>query len=335
MDYELSAAFTRVLQEASGVGGNSYLPLLRLQLEDIDACQSTELLSSKERLRDMLADHNMGLDGRASREFIEELGEAHFHVVAMRRGFNLVKIPRKKGEKTPDFRHPGPPTVFFEVKTPSVVHGEYGMQTAIEDAWDGRVNQQHQLDSGRRVAFAELVVAPYGGARHEERVTRVIQVLQDKIRNNLKQDQFSKGPTYLVCCLLLLHPYGRTDGGLSPVYPSAAATGYSAPVTGHLWMTAFSQPGMLVHSEPEFEGAPGIEGTLDQPGILVGDDYDFVEGIIFVIYTLEGYSRMVCLVRSDDQLNETAIALVGSSWNDRYDSNGWQLSKLAAETNSR
>ena len=291
MNYGLRAAFTRVLQEASGVGGNSHLALLGRQLADVEAYQGTELLASKERLRDMLADQDMGLDGRRTRKLIEELGEAHCHVVAMRRGLDLVKIPRKKGEKTPDFRHPGPPTVYFEVKTPSVVHGEYRIQDTIGRAWDGCVNQRRQLDSGRRVAFAELVTVPYGEVPNKERVTRVIEVLQDEIRNNLKRDQFSKGPTYLVCSLLLLHPCGRTDGGLSPVYPST--DGYSAPLTGHLWMTAFSKPGMLVHSEPEFEGARGIEGTIHQPGILVGDEYDFVEGIIFVIYNL--VRRHICI----------------------------------------
>ena len=326
MDYGLRLAFTRVLQEASALGGNYYLALLGKQLEEIDACQRTDLRYSKERLRKMLANLDMALDGRSSREFIEELGEAHFHVIAIRRGLNLVRVARKKGQKTPDFSHPGPPEVYFEVKTPSVDRGEYGIKDTIEDALDGRIDQQRQLDSGRHVALVELVVAPYGSVPYEVRMTRLIEVLQDKIRNNLKRDQFAKGPTFLVCSLLSLHPYGRTDGGLRPVYTGGDHPEYPAPVTGHLWMTAFSEPGMLVHSKPEFEGARGIEGTIKRTGILVGDEYEFVKGIIFVIYNQDGFSQSVCLVRSDEELKEPINTLVGRSWNDAYDSNGWQLS---------
>ena len=173
------------------------------------------------------------------------------------------------------------------------------------------------------VALAEQVHSPYGPAPHDKRLTHVIAVLQEKIRNNLKRGQFAKGPTYLVSSLVLLHPYAGTDGVLRPVYRSRDNNAHH--VSGHLWMTAFSEPGMLIHSEPEFDGAAAVEGKTDRLGILVGDDYDFVEGIVFVIYDLNGSSRMVCLLRSDDQLSEPLIALVGSRWNDCWDSNGSQL----------
>lgn len=329
MNYGLREAFIRVLQEASAYGGNRYLALLGKQVEEIDACQSTELRYSKERLQQMLANRGMALDGRLSKVFIEELGEAHFHVIAIRSGLNLVRVACKKGQKTPDFSHPGPSEIYFEVKTPSVDRGEYGIKDAIEDALDGRIDQLRQLDSGRRVALVELVVAPYGSVCYEVRKTRLIEVLQNKIRNNLKREQFATGPTFLVCSLLSLHPDCRADCSLRPVYTAGDDQEYSAPVTGHLWMTAFSDPGMLVHSKPEFEGARGIEGTIKRAGILVGDEYEFVKGIIFVIYNLDGCSRIVCLVRSDDELMEPLTTLVGPLWNDRYDSNGWQLSGLS------
>ena len=91
-------------------------------------------------------------------------------------------------------------------------------------------------------------------------------------------------------------------------------------------MTAFSEPGMLIHCEPEFEGCSIIPCKIDQTGILVGDDCNFIEGIIFVIYNLTGYSRMLCLIKSLDQLTESVPALVGKNgWNDSKDSNGWRL----------
>ena len=323
MQYDLSVAFTRALQDASEVGGNSYLALLSDLLRDIQSHDGADFDGAKRRLHELLSIEHMALDGRLTTKFIEELGEAHFHVLANRSGLDLQKIPETNQEKTPDFQLRAGPDIYFEVKTPSIAAGEFAMREDIEDSWRGRVDLQDQLDAGRRVALVEQMHAPYGPAPHEKRRTHVIAVLQDKLRNNLKRDQFAKGPTYLVASLLLLHPYGGTDGTLRPVYRSRDDIAHYA--SGHLWMTVFSDHGMLIHSEPEFDGAPAIEGRSDRVGILVGDEYDFVEGIIFVIYDLNGYSRMVCLVRSDDQLNEPVATLVGPRWNDCCDSNGSQL----------
>lgn len=324
MHYDLAGTLTHVLQDASEVGGNSsYLLLLSDLLRDIQSHKGTELDGAKRRLHRLLSKEHMALDGRLTTQFIEELGEAHFHVMASRSGLNLQKIPETKHEKTPDFQLRDNADIYFEVKTPSIADGEYAMRKDIKNSLRGHLDLQGQLDSGRRVALVEQVRAPYGPARHENRLTHAITVLQKKIRNNLKRDQFAKGPTYLVVSLLLLHPYGGTDGVLRPVYRSRHNIKHY--VSGHLWMTAFSEQGMLIQSEPEFKGASAVEGTTNQVGILVGDSYDFVEGIVFVIYNLNGYSRMVCLLRSDG-LSDPLIALVGSRWNNRCDSNGWQLS---------
>lgn len=325
MDYDLVAAFTRVLQESADVGGNGILPLLERQLQEVASDDRIETEGARAKLRELLVDRNMGLDGHKTRTFIEELGEAHFHTLAGRAGVELAKLHERPNQKTPDYVFSGSTEVCFEVKTPSVANGEFRYQREIEDAWQGRLEQQDRLDEGHRIAFSELAKAPYGDAPGDKRLTCAVAVLQEKIRGNIKSGQFANGPTYLVCSLLALHPYGDMDGMLRPVYQRCHDTGKHTPVSGHLWMTAFSVPDMLVLSEPAFEGEPSIEGSANGVGILAGDTHDFVQGIVFVVYDLQGDSCMCCLVRCDDQLAEPLPTLVGHRWNDRLDSNGWQL----------
>lgn len=325
MHHNLVDRFTRILQNSSEVGGNRYLQLLLELVKDIEADSRNELDDAKNRLHDLLSDENMALDAHLSRKFIEELGEVHFHVVSKREGLDLVKIPERPDEKTPDFKICGGPDVYFEVKTPSVVGGDFGMKQTMENSWQGRIELENKIEKGQRIALVEQVVAPYGNVPHEKRLKCAITVLQNKIRSNIKQGQYLMGPTYLVCSLLVLHPYGgKTKSVLRPVFRSTADLPYY--VSGHLWMTAFSEPGMIIHSEPEFAGSAAIEGKIEHAGILVGNDYSFIEGIIFVIYDFHGYSRMLCLVRSFDQIAYPVQGLVRlKGWNDPTDSNGWQL----------
>ena len=326
MDQDLVDAFTRVLQNSSPVGGNPYLPLLRQTLQEVAADDGAELDGARTRLRELLSDPYMGLDPGAAKTFIENLGEAHFHVVAGRVGVDLVKLPENRNEKTPDFLFSGDPDVYFEVKTPSVVDGEFHFKRDIEHAWQARLAQQARLDEGRRIAFSEREIMPYDEPPDDNLVRHATTVLQEKIRGNLKPDQFAKGRTYLVCSLLVLHPYGgTTDGMLSRLYQGRSSTGEHSPVSGHLWMTAFSAPEMPVRSEREFEDLAGNEDRIGSVGILVGDAHDFVEGIVFLVYDLNGYSHMCCLVRSLDQLAEPLLTLVGRRWNDHRDSNRRQL----------
>ena len=73
------------------------------------------------------------------------------------------------------------------------------------------------------------------------------------------------------------------------------------------------------------KGKPSIEGTIDSVGILSDAEFDYVAGIIFVVYDLSGESRLLALLRSRDDVSEDIVKLVGRNWNDKEDSNGWAL----------
>ena len=327
MPYDLTDDFTRVLQNASETGGNHYLTLLSSLVSDIHSHENVELDDAKQRLHDLLSDEQMALDGVLSTQFINELGEAHFYVLASRASFSLKKIPESNKRKTPDFKFLPDAGIYFEVKTPSITEGEIAMRRAIEESWQGQLDLEAQIDDGIRIAHITQEFDPYGPEPCGKRLTHMINVLQKKIGNNLKPGQFSDGPTYLVCSLLSLRPYDTdSDGIFRPVFRRVSGK-MEHYISGQLWMSAFSEPGMLVHKEAQFEGARALEGSIDQTGILVGNTYDFVKGIIFVIYDTNGESRMGCLVRSHDDLEEPLFKLIGNRWNDQHDSNGWELTK--------
>ena len=318
---DLSVSFRRAVQEAGEVGGNPMLLSLEKPIEDIDQVDDEFVLDAKNELSTILEQRNMALDSTQTREFIQKLGETHFYVLCKREGVDLIKV-RKGQSENPDFRTRSGPTEFFEVKTPSHKGGDQAITTLVENSYHGRLDIQRQLDAGRNIAFSAQELQPYGNMHRERRVSHVIKVLQDKLRQNIHQGQFACTPTYLVCSLLMLTTCGTTVEIIRPTYCMPGMHGYREPVTGELWMVAFSECGMLIQWEPEFEGRPSIEGAINSVGILADAEFDYVSGIIFVVYDLSGESRLLALVRSQDDLTDTVLKLVGQHWNDRKDSNG-------------
>ena len=153
------------------------LPLLRQPLEEVASDDRIETDDARARLRELVSDRYMGLGAHAVRTFIEELGEAHFQAVAARACVELAKLREESNKKTPDFVFSGGTDVHFEVKTPSVADGEFRFKQDIEDAWQGRLEQQAQLDAGDPIAFFEHWFAPYGDAPDNKQLTCAIAVL--------------------------------------------------------------------------------------------------------------------------------------------------------------
>ena len=321
---DLYASFVHAVQETSEVGGNPVLAYLGRVVEDIDEADDDFVRRSKDELSTLLGHSNMGLDGRRTRELIQRLGEVHFYVLCKGKGLDLLRVSEGHDE-SPDFRTESVPAEYFEIKTPCLTGGEQAIAMLVENSYRGRLDIQHQLDAGTRIAFSTQEYQPYGSIKLERRLSHVIGVLQEKLRQNLHSGQFAKKPTYLVCSLLMLPTYGNTVEILRPTYCRRSPYGDYQPITGELWMTAFSRSGMLIQSQPEFEGKPSIEGPIDSFGILADTDFDYVGGIIFVVYGLSGKRHVMALLRSEDDMTDTIFHLVGHDWNDRNDGNGWTL----------
>lgn len=328
----LKDSFIKALQATSGVTDNSYLVFLRDAVEKVsDASQLDSILAEyNQKLLKISSENNFSLDPDKTNEFAQLLGEAQFYLFCKNRGVNLERI-KECNNKTPDFKHVNQ-DIFFEVKTLSVVSGGSGINNALEDALDAQIDIEKQLQSGKRVATGISVVQPYGEKPYQKgkgTVTAVIETLIEKTKQNLKKEQFSNGVSFLVLNLSIIPPFRTENFILRPAYCDDYM--FKKCISGELWMVAFARPGMPVLGMPEFEGKPCVESIIDRYGILVDQEYDFVDGILFMIHPwqrnaeiwgLFSYDKYVSWKDNEPDIVNTLNSIVGNNWNDDKDTNG-------------
>lgn len=317
-------AYSDAMADIASVATNPILELLGPSVRDIDEVVDDEFVDQKRtQMLRLLREQNVALDGAKSEDLVKLLGETHFYVLCKKEGIELDEVV---DAEHPEFRCSRDERPFrLEVITPSFVGGGSAIEEMIEESFEKKVAMQERLAEGHSVAVSEQVIAPYGDLPRERRVTHLIQRLQEKVRANVRAGRFDAEQRFLVCNLIALPPYTNTDSILRPVYCRHVSDEGIYTVTGELWMVAFAQPGMLIHSEPEFSWSRGVEGTIQTTGILVDETFDRFAGIIFVVYDLQRTARTLAVFRNEDCRGETMVTLVGDRWNDEVDSNGWCL----------
>ncbi|AGW91979.1 hypothetical protein N234_18230 [Ralstonia pickettii DTP0602] len=330
----LTDRLNAALASSSGTAQNFYLTRLLDALNAVEqaAASSQQLREYAKQLGILLSQTNFELDPHLSNKFAQALGEAHFSLLCSNAGVPLRRIPEVQNLKTPDFEVDAlPGKLHFEVKTLSVVGGEAGIGKAISDSVTANLELEAKVRSGQQIAIAESEVAPYGEkVRFETQILDTTHVLIEKARQNIKADQFANPNTFLVLNLSMLHLPGGELGLLRPSYPDDRL--FPTCITGALWTMAFGKPGMLIQSEPEFEGKPCVEGELDKLGILKDPEFAAVRGILFVVHPLSKPPQILALFRNFDEISddngdvvEQVLKIVGKGWNDGVDTNGWQL----------
>lgn len=322
------------MASASGTAHNFYLLRLREALNAVEkAAATTQQLDEYVRQLDkLLSEPHFETNAHFTNKFAQTLGEAHFSLLCSNAGVALRRIPEVQNLKTPDFESGAlSGNLFFEVKTLSVVGGEAGVEQAITDSVDINLTLEEKRLRGDRVAIAEGEIAPYANkVRSDTRILDVTNVLVEKARQNIKADQFANPNTFLVLNLSMLNLPAGDMGLLRPSYPDNGL--FPTSVTGTLWAMAFGKPGMLIQSEPEFEGKPCVEGEFTKMGILQDAEFTAVKGIVFVVHPLRKPARVCALFRDFEEMNEQSPDIlaelqkvVGVAWNDSTDRNGWQL----------
>lgn len=328
--------FNAALQNASDVTQDPYLIKLDLALTAVEKNLSTipELKSYEQDLDTLIMNPKFGVDGHLTDKFAQTLGEAQFLVMCKDKGVVLRRIPEEKDKKTPDFGATfGSQSVFFEVKTLSVVDGAIGIAAAQESSLDAKIDIEAQLKRGKCIAIGTSEVRPYANkVKDDKTILGVSNTLLEKARGNFKAEQFASQNTFLVLNLSVIPPLVKESKSLRPAYPDDYI--FPKSVTGELWMVAFGGKGMLVFGTPGSEGEPCVEGIFDKVGVLADAEYDSVAGLIFMIHPLNGPSQLFGLFRSKDwtrwndddpDLVENLLFLTDKNWNDCSDSNGWRL----------
>lgn len=331
----LADNFAEKLRDSRDVAANNYLTFLHESVKSLDRSAEIECLKPYlKQLEEYINNPKFPLCADITNDFAQVLGEAHFLIMAKERGIPLQRIPETTN-KTPDFKHYSDKCeLFFEVKTLSVVDGDRGIQAALESSLDAQIQIENQLQAGSGIASAISEIQPYGLKPYKTgTLTAIIDTLLEKIRNNIKNEQFSNPNTFLVVNLSIIPPYRTDNMVLRPAYCDDYM--FSKALTGELWMTAFAKPGMLIHGTPEFEGKPCVESIIDKMGVLSDPDFCNIAGILFMIHPWQLPAEIWGLFRSEDlkkwecesptTIMETVLSLTGTDWNDDNDSNGWRL----------
>ncbi|QRI92998.1 hypothetical protein JQN63_14430 [Delftia lacustris] len=328
--------FNKALADASSTAQDSYLVQLSRAVKAVNdkLHAEPELQVFASKLSDLLDQPNFGVSPHLTNKFAQTLGEAHFWILSLGKGVPLTRIPEERNRKTPDFKYiKGDKPYFFEVKTLSVVGGDDGIAEALDSSLDAQIDLESQRKAGASVAMATSEAMPYGDkVGHDKPVSGTINTLLEKIRGNIKADQFANPNTFLVVNLSIIPPFTTEPKALRPAYPDD----YQFPkaITGELWSVAFGQRGMPILGNPEFEGKPCVEEIFDKCGILMEEEYADVAGLLFMVHPWQRPSEIWGLFRSADvsayqdsqsTLLEVAMDLTGELWNDCTDTNGWRL----------
>lgn len=328
----LNDAVVRAIQASQSAAPNPYLQFLRGSAEDVDAAEALHpdvLTRMINELVELVSRTSIALVGADFNDFAQKLGEAHFVAMCAAKGALLQKIPETT-TKTADFKWEttsGP--LYFEVKTLSVVDGHRGIGTAVGTSLDAQIDLESQVRNGARVATTVSEFAPYGDRPHKKPPQiALIETLLEKVRGNIKAEQFKQPNTFLVVNLSVLSPRPTERQILRPVYWEPA---YKAPVSGQLWMLAFAQPEMLIHSIPKHEGLPGIEGKVDKTGIL--HEHAYISGLLILAHPWRRPAEMWGLFRNvdwelwsdkSDHPTDHLFNVLQPRWNDELDSMGWE-----------
>jgi hypothetical protein len=289
---DLYDALLPILQELSTYGGNfTSFHISRPVLEAVDAGAAVGdpfLEACRRKLLDTMGNFKGLQDHQTFSALFEAFHEAVFYLVAGRRGVTLRVIAASgKYGKTPDFATTTVPTVRFEVKTIDVSDPLRTYDKTMAEGLDARLEAEAAAQAGSGVGIVARGIAPHGIA--EDRRQAVEQVMK-KIDSNVKYDQYSGCPTFLVVSTSRTSLHYRA-GNLRKrvklsIYPTLAS--------GQLFAVAAHSVGDDFYFVPEHKFNDILDlklfpeagedvvslGPLNRNGVLL--DHPFIAGLIFL-----------------------------------------------------
>jgi hypothetical protein len=317
----------KILELKQACAGLTFNPILfAISLEECETidkkAESDQFVESQRReILGLLKDYRVGYEPQLENAFAV-YSQVAAYLQIRGRGVELNRV-KETDDPSPDFSFLWEQRGYFmELKTPQFVDSPCSYKRLLEKGLEAAVSNEAKIRSGRNVAISELVVSPLQRPQppNDTSSTRFqIEMLINKIEQNLKEDQFGQARTLLAVDLSLLQfPSGCKKPCLC-VYPSS-----NSMVTGVLWATTFAERGDLILSPIEFEGKPNVDGRLASSGVLV--NHQWIKAILFRTVSLNGKRSISFLIRhaDEDELG-TLAAKVSDFWNDDMNSNAWQV----------
>lgn len=214
-------------------------------------------------------------------ESIRELKNAYSEAYMYSKLKSLLvidKVPEAL-TKTPDFKvtFAGSP-IYVETKALNMADGSFNDRRHMNAALDVKLElEKHtRKDGDFRSGSYSVQSCESSNKPYVLGTTNIIQVLIDKIDNNLKKDQFNLGDTVLLVDICDLLPVPFPQDSIQEVYDRRDG----CKVSGVLWHTAFGSVDSLIYEGSEFAGK-FVTKQLDREGIL--NSSPFVKGLIFHI----------------------------------------------------
>ncbi|MBK9578945.1 MAG: hypothetical protein IPO40_17885 [Fibrobacteres bacterium] len=325
----LDMIFREIQEKSSRLVGIASNPILvyfdRAICDKIDAMAPCDPVVSKYQ-QDIISDIRSWKDDfcESHKTALEKFHEASLYVVLKCNGIAVSRIPERATEKTPDFSVNAKDGCFYiEQKSLGFAQDKNNYSGAMLASIDSNIDIESQLQT-KKIAHAEHIIAPYGGVKGYDCSSRkmVMRVLEEKIEQNLKPDQFSKGPTLLFVNINQLPIIG--DGRQSVCAVFVSSNKEAEIVSGILWHVCFGKIGDRIFSNAEFEGRPSIEGELEREGVLVRKD--FIHAVVF--WKNEGLQyEFYCLHKDKNEL-PSDIYKIMTSENDENNSQAYKYSTV-------
>ena len=276
----LLTIYKKKLADLDKVGGNAYLALQEGVLQYIEEIRhqtnDQTLVNYCTNLRNTIDKINAFTNIASIEKIVQDMGEAYFFAIALDKGVCLTKIIETSMHQTPDFEITlkSGKKCYFEVKTPSLVNSQENLKEHQEQSLNARISIDAQLQAGNSVSFGETCMSPWECNNLLEMIDKGIA----KIQQNIKPEQFTHTPTFLVVNWSLLQLYSnKRDGIIQPYFNN---DGYIQ--SGEFWAMAFGNRGMPIIAFNGIEGHPTIIGNMEQFAILNRKKNSIVSGLIFL-----------------------------------------------------
>lgn len=273
-------------------------------------------------------------------QFFEIYGEAiTLQYLRSRPGLQAGRVEESKvqGESRPDFicKFEDGEMFYIEVKSLDIVGGEFRHLEMMNDALEVQADLDERRKEGRRVTFAEGVIAPYKAlgktTDYDPRSLKLaVDTLRNKCRSAFKPSQFGFGPTFALAVVdRLIVPGGRN--ALAPYYYDPFHSGCC--VSGVLWHVAYGRIGTPIFRLPDFEGKPTLEAHLMTDGLYADDNQPFHGEGLIVLDTHGGRRVAYGLASSaaspepwSSDRTEDVLRLICEAQNDARNSSAYLLS---------
>lgn len=211
--------------------------------------------------------------------------------------------------------------IYLEVKALSYLQGSLNYMAAQDEGLNSRVKTEEQLKSGKKITFSELIISPYQKNGKQPTKRELIEIFIEKIKQNIKKEQYDLGETILLVDTKQLVLGSRWADSAIALYQEKLCQSIAS---GLLWHVAFGKIGNMIFQPIEFEGSKNTDGLLGKDGIL--SEHDFIKGLIFVVYENFEIRKNIGFYRNEEQDCNSAkfINDFCDFWNDDKNSEAWK-----------